>query len=150
MVGGTSAGAEDESALIKLNGGGVLAEEIRVISSQTRPPARFNEATLLSAMESAGKLVEDEDLREAMSAKGLGTPATRASIIEGLVAENYLQREGRELRPTAKAFSLMTLLRGLKVPELTSPELTGDWEFKLRQIEQGSSSATNSWKKSPA
>ena len=131
-------GAEDESALIKLNPGeGVLAEEIKVIPSQTRPPARFNEATLLSAMESAGKLVEDEDLREAMSAKGLGTPATRASIIEGLVAENYLQREGRELRPTAKAFSLITLLRGLKVPELTSPELTGDWEFKLRQIEQG-------------
>ncbi len=92
-------GAEDESALVKLNPGeGVLAEEIKVISSQTRPPARFNEATLLSAMESAGKLVEDEDLREAMSAKGLGTPATRASIIEGLVAENYLQREGRELR----------------------------------------------------
>jgi DNA topoisomerase III len=131
-------GAEDESALIKLTPSErVLAEKIKVISSQTRPPARFNEATLLSAMESAGKLVEDEDLREAMSAKGLGTPATRASIIEGLVAENYLQREGRELRPTAKAFSLITLLRGLKVPELTSPELTGDWEFKLRQIEQG-------------
>ena len=131
-------GAEDESALIKLNSGeGILAEKINVISNQTRPPARFNEATLLSAMESAGKLVEDEELREAMSAKGLGTPATRASIIEGLVAENYLQREGRELRPTAKAFSLITLLRGLKVPELTSPELTGDWEFKLRQIEQG-------------
>jgi DNA topoisomerase-3 len=131
-------GAEDESALAKLNPGEqVLAEKINVISNQTRPPARFNEATLLSAMESAGKLVEDEDLREAMSAKGLGTPATRASIIEGLVAENYLQREGRELRPTAKAFSLITLLRGLKVPELTSPELTGDWEFKLRQIEQG-------------
>jgi DNA topoisomerase-3 len=131
-------GAEDESALVKLNPGErVLAEKINVISNQTRPPARFNEATLLSAMESAGKLVEDEDLREAMSAKGLGTPATRASIIEGLVAENYLQREGRELRPTAKAFSLITLLRGLKVPELTSPELTGDWEFKLRQIEQG-------------
>jgi DNA topoisomerase-3 len=131
-------GAEDESALVKLNPGErVLAEQIKVMSNQTRPPARFNEATLLSAMESAGKLVEDEDLREAMSAKGLGTPATRASIIEGLVAENYLQREGRELRPTAKAFSLITLLRGLKVPELTSPELTGDWEFKLRQIEQG-------------
>ena len=69
--------------------------------------------------------------------KDWAPPATRASIIEGLVAENYLQREGRELRPTAKAFSLITLLRGLKVPELTSPELTGDWEFKLRQIEQG-------------
>src|SRR6185312_10170946 len=102
----------------------------------TRPPPRFNEATLLSAMEGAGKWVEDEELREAMSAKGLGTPATRAAIIEGLVSENYIQRVGRELHPTAKAFSLITLLRGLKVPELTSPELTGDWEYKLRQIEQ--------------
>jgi DNA topoisomerase-3 len=88
-------------------------------------------------MEGAGKWVEDEELREAMSAKGLGTPATRAAIIEGLVSENYIQRVGRELHPTAKAFSLITLLRGLKVPELTSPELTGDWEYKLRQIEQG-------------
>ena len=72
-----------------------------------------------------------------MSAKGLGTPATRAAIIEGLVFENYLQRVGRELYPTAKAFSLITLLRGLKIPELISPELTGNWEFQLRQIEQG-------------
>lgn len=115
----------------------VNTEEIKVIANRTRPPARFNEATLLSAMESAGKLVEDEELRAAMSAKGLGTPATRAAIIEGLVSENYLQRVGRELHPTAKAFSLVTLLRGLKISELISPELTGDWEFKLRQIEQG-------------
>jgi DNA topoisomerase-3 len=130
-------GAGNASTLIKINPGErVLAEEVTVVANQTRPPARFNEATLLSAMESAGKLVEDEDLREAMSAKGLGTPATRASIIEGLISENYLQRVGRELHPTAKAFSLIILLRGLKVPELTSPELTGDWEFKLRQIEQ--------------
>ncbi|MDE2365711.1 MAG: DNA topoisomerase III [Betaproteobacteria bacterium] len=130
-------GAGNAATLIKINPGEqVVAEEIKVVASQTRPPARFNEATLLSAMESAGKLVEDEDLREAMSAKGLGTPATRASIIEGLITENYLQRVGRELHPTAKAFSLITLLKGLKVPELTSPELTGDWEFKLRQIEQ--------------
>jgi DNA topoisomerase III len=133
-----AAGAEGDSTLVKLNPDEVvLAEEVKVISNHTRPPARFNEATLLSAMEGAGKLVEDEELREAMSAKGLGTPATRASIIEGLVSENYMQRVGRELHPTAKAFSLITLLRGLKVPELTSPELTGNWEFKLRQIEQG-------------
>ncbi len=131
-------GTDDNSTLVAVEPGEpVLAQEVKVIANQTRPPARFNEATLLSAMENAGKLVEDEELREAMSAKGLGTPATRASIIEGLVYENYLQRVGRELHPTAKAFSLITLLRGLKVPELTSPELTGDWEFKLRQIEQG-------------
>lgn len=115
----------------------VVTEDIEIANHQTRPPARFTEATLLSAMESAGKFVEDEELRAAMSAKGLGTPATRASIIEGLVLENYIQREGRELHPTAKAFSLITLLRGLKIPELISPELTGNWEFQLRQIEQG-------------
>jgi DNA topoisomerase III len=103
----------------------------------TKPPARFTEATLLSAMEGAGKLVEDEELREAMSEKGLGTPATRASIIEGLIAEKYIVRNLRELQPTAKAFSLITLLRGLSIPELSSPELTGEWEFKLKQMEQG-------------
>lgn len=134
---GKEAGNENDSMLVKVSPDEtVMTQEIDVVANLTRPPARFNEATLLSAMEGAGKLVEDEDLREAMSAKGLGTPATRASIIEGLVSENYLQRVGRELHPTAKAFSLITLLRGLKVAELTSPELTGDWEFKLRQIEQ--------------
>jgi DNA topoisomerase-3 len=133
-----SDGVDDGSTLVAVElNESVLVQEIKVTANQTRPPARFNEATLLSAMENAGKLVEDGELREAMSAKGLGTPATRASIIEGLVYENYLQRVGRELHPTAKASSLITLLRGLKVPELTSPELTGDWEFKLRQIEQG-------------
>ena len=88
-------------------------------------------------MEGAGKLVEDEELREAMSEKGLGTPATRAPIIEGLIYEKYVHRQGRELQPTAKAFSLMALLRGLDIPELSSPELTGDWEFKLRQMARG-------------
>ncbi len=104
---------------------------------QTKPPARFNEATLLTAMEGAGKLIEDEELREAMSEKGLGTPATRAAIIEGLILEEYIHRQGRELIPTPKAFSLMTLLRGIGIPELCSPELTGNWEFQLKQIEHG-------------
>src|SRR6185369_8820618 len=107
----------------------VQTTNIEVIANQTKPPPRFSEATLLSAMEGAGKLVDDEELREAMSAKGLGTPATRASIIEGLIYEKYVNRLGRELEPTAKAFSLITLLRGLGIPELSSPELTGDWEF---------------------
>ncbi|MGH8800655.1 MAG: topoisomerase C-terminal repeat-containing protein, partial [Casimicrobiaceae bacterium] len=75
--------------------------------------------------------------REAMREKGLGTPATRAQIIEGLIQEKYVLREGRELQPTAKAFSLMTLLHGLGVPELFSPELTAEWEFKLAQMEHG-------------
>ena len=104
---------------------------------KTRPPARYSEATLLGAMEGAGKTMEDDELREAMQEKGLGTPATRASIIEGLIAEKYMMREGRELIPTAKSFQLMTLLRGLDVQELTKAELTGEWEYKLAQMEQG-------------
>jgi DNA topoisomerase-3 len=104
---------------------------------KTKPPARYSEATLLGAMEGAGKTVEDDELREAMQEKGLGTPATRASIIEGLIAEKYMLREGRELIPTAKAFQLMTLLRGLGVEELSKAELTGEWEYKLNQMEHG-------------
>ncbi|MFZ6676071.1 DNA topoisomerase III [Undibacterium sp. Xuan67W] len=115
----------------------VKTEKVTANDLVTKPPARYSEATLLSAMEGAGKLVDDEGLREAMAGKGLGTPATRAAIIEGLLNEKYLLREGRELMPTAKAFQLMTLLRGLGVDELTSPELTGEWEYKLSQMERG-------------
>ncbi|HEY8067527.1 MAG TPA: DNA topoisomerase III, partial [Burkholderiales bacterium] len=109
--------------------------EVTATANQTRPPARFNEATLLSAMEGAGKLVEDDELREAMGAKGLGTPATRAAVIEGLLYEKYIERLGRELKPTWKAFRLFFALRHFGVDEITSPELTGDWEFKLKQME---------------
>ncbi|SNS16315.1 DNA topoisomerase-3 [Noviherbaspirillum humi] len=115
----------------------VKTDKVNAVGLVTKPPARYTEATLLSAMEGAGKLVDDEDLREAMAGKGLGTPATRAAIIEGLLNEKYLLREGRELVPTAKAFQLMTLLRGLGVNELTAPELTGEWEYKLAQMERG-------------
>lgn len=115
----------------------VRTDKVESVALATRPPARYNEATLLSAMEGAGKLVDDDALREAMAGKGLGTPATRAAIIEGLLGEKYLVREGRELIPTAKAFQLMTLLRGLGVLELTQAELTGEWEHKLSQIERG-------------
>lgn len=114
----------------------VNTSAIEVKQSQTKPPPRYTEATLLTAMEGAGKLVEDDELREAMREKGLGTPATRAAIIEGLIQEQYLQRTGRELQPTAKAFALMELLNGLGIKELTKPELTGDWEFKLHQIQK--------------
>ncbi|WP_439683954.1 DNA topoisomerase III [Cupriavidus oxalaticus] len=115
----------------------VKTDKVESVGLTTKPPARYNEATLLSAMEGAGKLVDDDALREAMAGKGLGTPATRAAIIEGLLTEKYLVREGRELIPTAKAFQLMTLLRGLGVQELTQAELTGEWEHKLSQIERG-------------
>ena len=130
---------EDDATVVAVEPGEkVLTEDIDTIDLSTRPPPRYTEATLLSAMEGAGKLVDDEELREAMSERGLGTPATRASIIEGLLNEAYLRREGRELVPTAKTRQLMTLLTGLNVKELTSPELTGEWEHKLKQIEQGS------------
>jgi DNA topoisomerase-3 len=115
----------------------VRTESVDVKGLQTKPPARYTEATLLSAMEGAGKLIDDDELREAMAEKGLGTPATRAATIEGLIAEKYMLREGRELIPTAKAFQLMTLLRGLEVEDLTKPELTGDWEYQLAQMEKG-------------
>jgi DNA topoisomerase-3 len=115
----------------------VATEKIDVVALTTRPPPRFSEATLLSAMEGAGKLIEDDELREAMREKGLGTPATRAQIIEGLIQERYIHREGKELIPTAKAFSLMTLLHGLGIPELFSPELTAEWEYRLAQMERG-------------
>ena len=88
-------------------------------------------------MQTAGKNVEDDDQREAMQDKGLGTPATRAAIIEGLLNEKYIIREIRELVPTAKAFQLFTLLRGLGVEELSKPELTGGWEHKLALMEHG-------------
>ena len=115
----------------------VLTEHADAKGLQTRPPARYSEATLLGAMEGAGKTIEDDELRAAMNEKGLGTPATRSSIIEGLISEKYMLREGRELIPTAKAFQLMTLLRGLGVEELSRAELTGEWEYKLAQMEHG-------------
>ncbi len=104
---------------------------------ETKPPARFNEATLLSAMENSDKLVEDDELAEAMKERGLGTPATRAAIIEKLLKEKYLVREGKELAPTGKAFELLALLEAMNIELLASPEMTGEWEHKLNQILHG-------------
>ena len=129
---------KDGKSLVPVKPGEMVrAEVVEAKGLKTRPPARYSEATLLGAMEGAGKTIDDDELREAMQEKGLGTPATRAATIEGLIAEKYMLREGRELIPTAKAFQLMTLLRGLDVQELSKAELTGDWEFKLAQMEQG-------------
>ena len=129
---------EDAGHLVPVaEGESVNASEVNFEAKATRPPARYTEATLLSAMEHAGKRVDDEELREAMSEKGLGTPATRASIIEELIRHKYMVREMRELIPTAQAFSLITLLMALEVDALSRPELTGDWEFKLKEIERG-------------
>ena len=129
---------DDDATLVAVKKDEIVRNEsVEAVGTKTRPPARYNEGTLLSAMEGAGKLIDDEEFRDAMSEKGLGTPATRAQVIEGLILEKYMLREGRDLIPTAKAFQLMTLLRGLGVEDLTRPDLTGNWEFKLVEMEHG-------------
>jgi DNA topoisomerase III len=112
-------------------------EAVEVEGDQTRPPARYTEATLLAAMETAGKLVEDEELADAMKDSGLGTPATRAATIDHLLNEKYLLREGRDLAPTPKAEELIELLKAIGVQTLTSPSMTGEWEHRLSLMEQG-------------
>jgi DNA topoisomerase III len=109
-----------------------IAAEIE--EKMTRPPPRYTEATLLSAMETAGKLIDDEELREAMKESGLGTPATRAETIETLIRREYIERVGKDLQATPKGIQVITMLEEHK---LTSPELTGDWEHKLSDIEHG-------------
>ena len=129
---------ENDKAICAITAGETAkTEAIEVKENVTKPPPRYNEGTLLSAMEGAGKLVDDEELREAMAERGLGTPATRAQTIEGLIFEGYLLRQGRDLIVTAKGISLITLLRSLHAEALTKPELTGEWEHKLRLMERG-------------
>ncbi len=106
-----------------------------VEAKETKPPPRYTEATLLSAMETAGKLIDDEELREAMKESGLGTPATRAETIETLIRREYIERAGKDLTPTPKGLQVITML---EEHPLTSPELTGDWEKRLTDIERGS------------
>jgi DNA topoisomerase-3 len=138
VYGQEAAGEEDQPTLAPVQPNEqVNTTDVEVKENKTKPPPRYTEATLLSAMEGAGKLVDDEELRDAMSERGLGTPATRAAIIEGLITESYMHRNARELVATAKAFSLMQLLDGLGVNELTKPEMTGDWEFQLKKMERG-------------
>jgi DNA topoisomerase-3 len=103
----------------------------------TKPPARFTEATLLSAMEGAGKFVEDDELADAMKEKGLGTPATRANVIDHLIKEKYMERDGRNLMPTVKAEGLFEFLQAVEAEALTRPDLTGEWEYRLRHMETG-------------
>lgn len=135
---GKQAAVEDDQILTQVQPGeSAQTTDVEVKENQTKPPARFNEATLLSAMEGAGKLIDDEELREAMSQRGLGTPATRAQVIEGLIFDGYLVRQGRDLITTSKGLSLITLLKGIGVEALTSPEMTGDWEAKLKRMELG-------------
>jgi DNA topoisomerase-3 len=139
VYGREQTGADDEAASLVAIEQNEPAKvlDIEISQSETNPPPRFNEATLLSAMEGAGKLVEDVELREAMKAKGLGTPATRSAIIEGLIKQEYIIRQGRDLIVTAKGMALITLLRGIGVTELSSAEMTGEWEYNLRRIQHG-------------
>lgn len=111
--------------------------KVELLEKQTRPPARYNESTLLSAMETAGKRVDDEELRSAMSERGLGTPATRAATIEGLINDKYITRDGRDLYVTTRGMRLIEQLHNMEIGILTSPEMTGEWEYKLKQMEQG-------------
>tara|TARA_B100000965_G_scaffold406290_1_gene444438 strand:- start:3843 stop:6344 length:2502 start_codon:yes stop_codon:yes gene_type:complete len=111
--------------------------EVELLDEQTKPPPRYSEATLLAAMEGAGKLVEDEELAEAMKEKGLGTPATRAQTIDHLIREKYMERIAREIHPTVKAENLIEFLEAIDVESLRSPTMTGEWEHKLHQIQQG-------------
>lgn len=114
--------------------------ELELSENETKPPARYNDGTLLSAMETAGKRVDDEELRDAMSERGLGTPATRAAIIENLIRQKYCERDPeryRDIRVTNKGLALVELLQQIGISELGSPEMTGEWEFKLKQMEHG-------------
>ncbi|MEM6912040.1 MAG: DNA topoisomerase III [Verrucomicrobiota bacterium] len=111
--------------------------ELELLSKQTQPPARYTEPTLLSAMETAGKRVDDEELRDAMSERGLGTPATRAATIEGLIRQKYIAREARDLHVTNKGLALIDTIDALQIDILASPEMTGEWEMKLKQMERG-------------
>jgi DNA topoisomerase-3 len=115
----------------------VFTEETGVLEKETSPPPRYTDASLLSAMEGAGKLLEEEELRQAMKDRGLGTPATRAAIIERLVEVEYLEREGKALIPTSKGIELIKIIESIPINELVSPELTGEWEWKLMTMEKG-------------
>ncbi len=134
-----SAAEEDEGrdqTLPKLEQGeGVDTLRVESAAKETKPPRRYSDASLLGAMETAGKLVDDEEAREAMKESGIGTPATRAAIIERLIDVGYVERDGRALVATEKGLNVIRLLAD---HPLTSPALTGDWEQRLAKIEDGS------------
>ncbi len=136
----TGEAAEENELISVRDGESANAVEVEPVKKETRPPARYNDSTLLSAMETAGKRVEDEDLRDAMSERGLGTPATRAAIIENLIYQKYVFRDEinkRDLIVSNKGMGVVDLLHELDITTLGSPEMTGEWEFKLKQMEHG-------------
>jgi DNA topoisomerase-3 len=138
---GESAGDDDEGRDQQLprleRGEAVDTREAEALEKETKPPRRYSDASLLGAMETAGKLVDDEAMREAMKDSGIGTPATRAAIIERLIDVGYVERDGRALVATEKGINVIRLLGE---HPLTSPALTGDWEHRLAAIEEGQES----------
>ena len=141
VYGRTAGKAADKDELVAADDGEKANNVgIEVKPNETRPPARYNDSSLLSAMETAGKRVDDEELRDAMSERGLGTPATRASIIETLIRQKYLFRHEhnkRDLVVSNKGLALVDLLQEIGISALGSPEMTGEWEFKLKEMENG-------------
>jgi DNA topoisomerase-3 len=140
---GLEADADKQSEDEEAEGGEIPAlqqgQSVRCVEAvfedkMTKPPPRYSEATLLSAMETAGKLIDDDELREAMKDSGLGTPATRAETIETLIRREYIERVGKDLQATPKGIQVITMLEEHK---LTSPEMTGEWEHRLAEIEHG-------------
>jgi DNA topoisomerase-3 len=144
VYGKKSVDDDDQAATLCPVAEGESAEAVSIEKHEdtTRPPPRYTEATLLSSMEGAGKLIDDEELREAMSERGLGTPATRAAIIEGLIQDGYLARNQRDLVATGKGIALIDQLHEAGVEALASPEMTGQWEYKLKLMEQGQAERT--------
>jgi DNA topoisomerase-3 len=141
---------EDAAPLAKLvpgeneaSGVAVRTDDVHAEAEETKPPARITEARLLSLMENAGRSIEDEDLARVMHDKGLGTPATRAEVIENLIAKDYVVRVGKVLRPTTKGIRLIDTLRRIHVDRLASAELTGEIEQHLGQVESGGRTAAN-------
>lgn len=129
--------AEKNELVAVSQGEDAMTQAIEVLDKATKPPARYTESTLLAAMEGAGKLIEDDELREAMSERGLGTPATRAATIEGLLRQKYIARDGRDLNVSGKGLRLIELCEEMQIEPLTSPSMTGDWEAKLNKMERG-------------
>ena len=135
--------SDDEANISPIDSSGkAQAKEFEISAEHTNPPPRYTESTLLSMMENAGKFVKDDELADAMKDRGMGTPATRAAIIEKLISDKYMVRDGKELIPTSKAFGLIQIARAMKIENLTSPELTGEWEYQLSQIEKGKETRT--------
>jgi DNA topoisomerase-3 len=124
---------QEEALPILQKGEPVSTKAVDVLHKKTQPPKPYTEATLLSAMEHAGRFVEDEALKEALKSSGLGTPATRAAIIEKLISSGYVERNKKNLIPTEKGIRLINLVP----PEMRQPETTGKWERGLTRIASG-------------